>query len=191
MTGGLFLILMTTLLAACGLLLLVERRGLKMTLELNRRGDVKRETRWVAQYGQFTCTVVAAALVWSLDPERGRRKAVMVLLSAFGASLLAQGVKRLVGRVRPGRADAGRFLGPTIVHDNGRESFPSSHSASAAGLSAVLSMLYPEAAVTFCVLALLCAALRYVLDAHWPSDVAAGVALGLGVGYVTWLTLRP
>src|SRR5688572_17539135 len=114
--------LMSILLAGCVALMLVERRGLPTMLNLPFKGDVKRETRWLAQYGQFSCTVVAALLVVSLDGRGGRRAAVMVLVAAFGASILSGLIKRLLGRVRPGREDAGRFLGPTLKHANWRES---------------------------------------------------------------------
>ena len=57
--------------------------------------------------------------------------------------------------------------------------------AVAVALSVMLAMLYPNAVVTFWVLALACAFLRYVLDAHWPSDVAGGIALGYAVAYLT------
>src|SRR5687767_7007406 len=100
MTPGRFLTILTCLAAACGLLMLLERRGLPTKPPLSGRGDVKRETRWVAQYGQFTCTIVAALLVRRLDPNSPRRAALMVLVAAFGASLLALGIKRLAGRVR-------------------------------------------------------------------------------------------
>jgi membrane-associated phospholipid phosphatase len=54
-------------------------------------------------------------------------------------------------------------------------------------LSVYLAALYPTAASTFFGLAIVCAILRYVLDAHWPSDVLFGVALGW---VVTLISLR-
>ncbi len=174
---------------ASGVLMAVERAGVRTTLTLSFKGDVKRETRFIAQYGQAVCTAVAAVLVVQLDAGRGRRVVVPLVVAAVGVSVLCTVVKRLTGRVRPGREDAGRFLGPTWKHANARESFPSSHSASAVALSAVLAAAYPPAAVTFWVLALLCAGLRYVLDAHWPSDVVGGVALGYLAARVSWWAL--
>jgi len=95
-------------------------------------------------------------------------------------------IKRLLGRVRPGCEGAGKFLGPTWKHDNNRESFPSSHSACAIALSAGLAWMYPNAAVTFWTLAVICAALRYLLDAHWPSDILSGLALGYACAGASW-----
>jgi membrane-associated phospholipid phosphatase len=170
-------IIFSSLIAACGLMMLVERSGVRTTLVLNFKGDVKRETRWIAQYGQALCTGVAAVLVLQLDPN-GKHSVIPLLVATFGVSLLAMIVKRLTGRVRPNRENAGKFLGPTFKHANARESFPSSHSANAVAMSAVLAMHYPAAAPTFWTLAIACACLRYVLDAHWPSDVLGGIALG-------------
>jgi undecaprenyl-diphosphatase len=87
-------------------------------------------------------------------------------------------IKKLVGRVRPRGEKAGKFLGPSLRHANYCESFPSNHSASAAAYAGVLAAAYPHAAITFWTLAVCCAVLRYLMDAHWPSDVLAGVALG-------------
>ncbi len=158
-------------------LLIAERLGAPTTLNLKLKGDIKRETRFIAQYGQTTCALAAALLIWQLD--RARAAWIPALLVAmFGASLLATIVKKLCGRVRPGHEGAGEFTGPSLKHANYRESFPSSHSAAAMGFSVVMAHLYPPAAGTFIVLALLCGFLRYVLDAHWLSDVVAGLALG-------------
>ena len=82
------------------------------------------------------------------------------------------------------------ILGPSWKHANYRESFPSSHSACAVALSVVLAAYYPPAAVTFWVLAIACACLRYVLDAHWPSDVLGGIALGYAVAVGTLQVAR-
>lgn len=176
--------LLIILLAACGILMILERRGLKTTLALNFKGDIKRESRWLAQYGQALCTAIAAVLIWQLDSRR-QRIIVPLVVDVAAATIVATLIKRLVSRVRPGRENAGRFLGPSWSHANFRESFPSSHSASAVALSVFLAILYPPAAPTFWALALGCATLRYLLDAHWPSDVLAGIALGYASAHVT------
>jgi membrane-associated phospholipid phosphatase len=180
------LVLLISLVALCAVLMALERRGLKTTLELKMKGDVKRETRWLAQYGQTTCMLISALLVFQLDPRPQRGKlALVVMIAVVAASAVAMLIKRLVSRVRPGHDNAGRFLGPSLKHANYRESFPSSHSASAVALSVVLAAYYPHAAATFWVLALVCAGLRYVMDAHWPSDVLAGIAVGYVIAHLT------
>ncbi len=177
--------LLLGLLAGSALLMILECRGLRTTLSLEMKGDVKRETRWLAQYGQAVCTAVVALLVLQLD--RGRPRAwVAVIVAVLGTSIANLVLKRLFSRVRPGRENAGKFLGPSFSHANWRESFPSSHSACAVALSVMLTLLYPQAAATFWGLALTCAVLRYILDAHWPSDVLGGIALGYGLAHVTW-----
>jgi len=180
------------LLAACVVLMVLERLGLPTTLRLEFKGDVKRETRWLAQYGQSVCTAIAIILVLQLDPgpANGTRARAAALLIAVGsASIAAMVIKRMLGRVRPGREGAGTFVGPTWRHANWRESFPSSHSASAIAMSAMLAHYYPAAALTFWVLAVLCAVLRYIMDAHWPSDVLGGIALGYAAAVVTCATM--
>jgi hypothetical protein len=167
------------------LLMLAERMGAPVVLALEFKGDLKRESRWLAQYGQGACTLVAAGLMLLLDPRRLKhdvQPGILLLIVVFGTSLICTILKRIFSRVRPGRDDAGKFLGPTWRHANFRESFPSSHSASAMAMSMLLAKLYPPAALLFWALALICAALRYLMDAHWPSDVVAGIALGLAAG---------
>jgi membrane-associated phospholipid phosphatase len=159
------------------ILLLVERRGVRTTLQLSFRGDIKRETAFLAQYGQSVCTPLVFILVWQLDPRE--YLAAFALLSAVaGTALVGLILKRLFGRVRPNRESAGAFLGPSFRHANYRESFPSNHTATSLALSAVLARFYPSAAVTFWALAAITALLRYVQDAHWPSDITAGLLLG-------------
>jgi undecaprenyl-diphosphatase len=185
-------LLLYWLLGACVILLILERLGLPTTLQLNFKGDVKRETRWLAQYGQAVSAVVAGALIWQLesDASRARRIILALFASSFGSALIGMLIKRALGRVRPGREHAGRFLGPTWRHANFRESFPSNHTASAVAMSAVLAQYYPAASATFWSLAVACALLRYILDAHWPSDVIGGAALGYVAAVLAVLWIR-
>jgi membrane-associated phospholipid phosphatase len=166
-------------------MMVLERRGLRTTLTLSFKGDVKRETRFLAQYGQTVCTFFTALLIWQIDRSRGLRICEALLSAVIGATIVGTIVKRLLGRARPRSEHAGKFLGPSFKHGNYRESFPSSHSASALAFSTVLAMAYPQAAVTFWVLGLTCAVLRYLMDAHWPSDVLAGIALGYLAGMIS------
>src|SRR4051812_24799175 len=91
-----------TLAALCFVFMLIERLGAPITLELHFKGDVKRETRWLAQYGQGLCTLVAALLVWRLDRNPAHKDAFWaVIVAVLAASLIATLIKRLLGRVRP------------------------------------------------------------------------------------------
>jgi membrane-associated phospholipid phosphatase len=175
--------LILILLAATALMMIIERWGAPVVLELNMKGDIKRETRWLAQYGQAISTVVAALLVLRLDKSHPLAfiPLIAVPLATGGIGAL---VKRVLGRVRPRHEGAGKFLGPSWRHANWRESFPSNHSASAIAFTVVIAFLYPGGAEIFWTLAITCAVLRYFMDAHWPSDVLGGVLFGYVMGHL-------
>jgi membrane-associated phospholipid phosphatase len=177
------LVLLAILLVGCAILLVLELRGVRTTLSLSFRGDVKRETAFLAQYGQSVATPIAAILVWQFDPKNIKAP-IAIVSCVLATSISCMILKRRFGRVRPNRENAGKFLGPSFKHANHRESFPSSHSACAVALTVTLASLFPQAEITFWVLAIITAVLRYVLDAHWPSDVLGGVALGYVVAHM-------
>jgi undecaprenyl-diphosphatase len=180
-------LVLVLLLAAAAGCMVVERFGWRTTLRLPFKGDIKRESRFLAQYGQMVCTAIVAVVVWQLDPDRSRKgRIVPTVVAVVLASMAAFLLKRLFRRVRPGHPQAGRFLGPSFGHANYQESFPSSHSACAIAMSAGLAWMYPPAAVTFWTLAGICAVLRYLMDAHWPSDIFGGLALGYACAGLSW-----
>ena len=79
-------IVLIMLAAGCLIFFVLERLGVPTTLDLHFKGDVKRETRWLAQYGQTLCTLVAASLVWCLDRRRfnwALSPSVMILVGVF------------------------------------------------------------------------------------------------------------
>src|SRR6476659_3054891 len=104
------LTILIILVVACVVLFVLESMGVPTTLALHFKGDIKRESRWLAQYGQSVCTPVAALLVWQLDPDP-KLKPIMVIACVVATSLACLIMKRLLGRVRPNRENAGKFLG--------------------------------------------------------------------------------
>src|SRR5215211_3069217 len=92
-TTRMHLTVLIILLAACAVLFVLERRGVPTTLALEFKGDIKRESRWLAQYGQSVCTPVAALLVWRLDPQP-QIKPVMVIACVLAASISCAILKR-------------------------------------------------------------------------------------------------
>lgn len=189
-----FTVVMIVLAALMLLSLALELRGFRTTLQLQFRGDLRRETAFLAQYGQAVCTFFAA---WFVGAARGDSIADYGSWRAFGlvcgpvmlTSLACMVVKRTFGRRRPNRENAGKFTGFDWRHDSERESFPSSHSACAMALTVALIHAWPHAIAVFWTLAIIVALLRYLLDAHFPSDVFAGSLLGLVIGRLTlvWL----
>src|SRR5258705_13624893 len=92
--------------ALAALLMIIERAGAPVVLALEFKGDLKRESRWLAQYGQGACTLVAAGLMLLLDSRRLKHNlqtGVLLVVLVFGTSLACTILKRILGRVRPGR----------------------------------------------------------------------------------------
>ncbi|MFI7012848.1 phosphatase PAP2 family protein [Streptomyces sp. NPDC050164] len=100
----------------------------------------------------------------------GRRRGAWLRGTALtaGAHLVSMGVKRVVRRPRPAHVEP-------LVRTAGRHSFPSSHATSAAAAAVAFGALgaraVPPLAAAVCVS-------RLVAGVHYPSDVAAGAALG-------------
>ena len=173
--------------------MILELRGVRTTLQLSFKGDIKRESAFLAQYGQSVATPIAA---WLVAIAKGQdlfrmqwRVFCLVCIPVIVTSLSCTIVKRLLGRMRPNRENAGKFTGPSWKNDNKRESFPSSHSACAFALTMTLIHFWPQAALVFWILAFITAGLRYIMEAHFPSDVIAGSLLGLFIGQyaIDWL----
>jgi membrane-associated phospholipid phosphatase len=118
--------------------------------------------------------LAAGALGAVVDAPRRRdwgRAAASVAL-AHGANVA---VKRLVRRSRPALEDL-----PALGRVPSQLSFPSAHAASTFAAATAYAPLAPWAPWRGVALAM--AASRIVLGVHYPSDVAAGAALGTVVG---------
>lgn len=119
----------------------------------------------------------------------GRMFARMIAATYLGG-LVTDLIKLAVERVRPRAADLagvaswfGTFGDGAAASATPRMSdlmsFPSGHSAVAAGLAAALAWRYPHGWPLFAFLAAATACQRVLSSAHYPSDVACGAAVGL------------
>ena len=94
-------------------------------------------------------------------------------------TLLYKALKHRLVRERP-------FISFKSIHCGtpplDRYSFPSGHTLHAVCFNTMLAFLAPGVAWTLLPFTLSVAASRVVLGLHYPSDVAAGAVIGLGLG---------
>ncbi|ATY12198.1 glycerophosphatase [Amycolatopsis sp. AA4] len=133
---------------------------------------------------------VAAVLAVRKGPAR--RGALRGIAAVAGASAAANLVaKPLFPRRRPAEEEvpAHRQLRKRPTSS----SFPSGHSASAAAFATAVAMESPRAGLVVVPLAGAVAYSRVHTGVHWPSDVAAGLAIGTGIAVLTrhWWPLHP
>lgn len=165
------------------------------SLELG--GDIKRELRFMQQYGQGTSVLIIALVIWTMDPLRRQH------LLDLGAAMLVTGagvqlLKMCTGRPRPSMGDPLGFIGPfgayPLYDDHAPQaawafwlhgasklwSFPSSHTAFAMVASVFLATLYPRLKWLAAGAVIIVGFGRLNSGAHYPSDVIVGA----GIGYI-------
>jgi membrane-associated phospholipid phosphatase len=137
-----------------------------------------RRVRWVRRYsrlGEHGAVWMAVGLLGTAADARRRRRWLRATARVGGAYVLSTSIKLAIGRRRPVIEDLPHLMAtPTGL------SFPSSHSTSSFAAAQAFAPLLPRGP-------LLCAAAamafsRLYLGVHYPSDVAAGAALGTAIG---------
>jgi membrane-associated phospholipid phosphatase len=98
-------------------------------------------------------------------------------------------LKHAVGRPRPRLMHGnGSLLGPSW--DEGLDSFPSGHTSASFAVATVLARHFPRGTWLFYSAATLVGLSRVLRGSHYPTDVLAGVALGVLAGAVIASPLR-
>src|SRR5271167_2868783 len=129
-----------------------------------------------ANYSRLWLLIAGAMAVFGAD--RGRKAAGRGLIAIAIAAAVANGpAKLLVRRRRPSSRSQ-----PTLIRVPRSTSFPSGHSAAAFAFATGACAELPVLAPVLVPLASTVAYSRVHTGVHYPSDVAAGAAIGIGSG---------
>jgi undecaprenyl-diphosphatase len=85
-------------------------------------------------------------------------------------------VKRIIGRVRP--SELGPFAYEPFSWRSEFASLPSGHTTNVFATLVAIGLIFPRARPVLWIYALVIAASRVIVSAHFPSDVLAGAAFG-------------
>ena len=119
--------------------------------------------------------IVLIGLGW-----QGLHVAALAGMNAALLHMLYPIIKRRFGRKRPFHVDA-RL--PSLLKTLDDHSFPSGHAMTLTGVLAPIVIAWPATTLSAGLLLLSMAWSRIATAHHYPSDVAAGVALGAGLSY--------
>jgi membrane-associated phospholipid phosphatase len=89
-------------------------------------------------------------------------------------------IKPLLGRARPVESDRSQAYGfDPIIFDSSWHSMPSGHATTAAALAMTLTILFPRGRLVWWGVGMVLAFSRVVVNAHYLSDVLAGIVVGV------------
>lgn len=160
--------------------------------------DFARATPWLhgtatafASYGLVLFAALLLAGWWSARRRNDRGALVAALWAPVGMLLalaLNQPLGQAVGEARPYAALPDVLV---LVHRTTDFSFPSDHAVMAGAVAAGVLLANRRLGAVAVVAALLMAATRVYVGAHYPGDVLAGLALGALVTLVGYPVARP
>ena len=167
----------------------VGRADQRLLLALRTRGHGAALDRVVGALGGFgemgSGWAGIGALGAGLDAERRNRWLVAATVAPVGI-VVNYAVKVAIGRERPLIDDH-----PPLASAPSRLSFPSAHSTSGVAAAVALGRVAPELRPALYGLAAAICLGRPYLGMHYPSDVLAGVALGIVIGRLYPLPAEP
>ena len=146
--------------------------------------------QWTTELGEAGWWLVPAAIVFAIAAVQKRHNLArwaFAMFFAVGASgLLAIGAKYLVGKTRPKLwFSEGAFEFHPLTYGYDYNSMPSGHATTAGAAAVILALALPRAAPVILPLGFALACTRVAIQAHYLSDICAGLALGASCALLT------
>jgi membrane-associated phospholipid phosphatase len=114
-----------------------------------------------------------------MQSDRWKFAGLYSLLAHGIAALITQLIKHTLSRPRPRLMDTTEWeIRPTL--ESGLDSFPSGHTSGSFSMAMVLAYYFPKARVLWFGLASFNAMCRVIKGSHFPTDVVAGLLIGIG-----------
>ena len=136
----------------------------------------------LANQSPLNAAGIAATLGGIAADDARLRNTGLRILAAHAVATGIKGIlKGVVRRTRPWQAAKDGDHEAEISTDGGKEyqSFPSGHTAGAVATARVVASAYPEASLPAYGAAAFAAAIQIPEQGHYPTDVAAGILIGL------------
>ncbi len=144
--------------------------------------------QWVTELGVSDKYLVGLAVFALLARQRKRlvpwmQRAWFGFFSIALSGLMVNGLKIVFGRARPNGLflDDSRWGFHPFTTGYDFASFPSGHSTTAGALMVMLCVVWPRLSFLWVPLGILVGVSRVMVGAHYPSDVAVGLAFGAAV----------
>jgi membrane-associated phospholipid phosphatase len=157
--------------------------------------EMARDTAWLhgtavafAKYGVvlFALALVVGAVYYGRGSSRALAAAVWAGIATLVAVAVNQPIGNAFGEHRPYAAHPHALL---LISPTSDFSFPSDHAVMAGAVAAGVWIVSRRLGAVVAVLAVLMAAARVYVGAHYPGDVVVGLALGAMVSCVGWWVL--
>jgi undecaprenyl-diphosphatase len=130
----------------------------------------------ITSLGNLGIIWVAIAIILLFDKQDKTIGGVVILTLIIG-SLIGEGmIKHIVRRIRPCNKQNNIAL---LISKPISYSFPSGHTLSSFAAAEVLSMYFTNYKMIFITIAFLIALSRIYLYVHYPTDVIAGILIGI------------
>ena len=160
--------------------------------------DFTRATPWLhaparlyAEYGTVVFAVVLLLSWWLARRESDLPRVAAALWAPVGA-LVALGINQVlvaaVGEPRPYTVLPHALV---LVSRSTDAAFPSDHAVMAGAVTAGVLLVHRRLGLVVAGLALLMAATRVYVGAHFPLDVVAGLVVGAAVALASYALVRP
>lgn len=148
-----------------------------MFIKDNMHGPIMDKVMILSTYlgnGGIVWIIIALSLLFS---KKYRKIGVMAIAALILSTILGEGIlKHIVRRIRPSSNIPAFDL---LIQRPLSYSFPSGHTTSSFAVAGVLARYFRSYTIEFFGLASIIAFSRLYLYIHYPTDVLAGVALGL------------